>query len=83
MEKLRRIATGENKSKHDFSDPVYDKVGEKALGHFVVKYFGAVLRSLGRFCFHFYYNLLRLWRIIVAYFFFMETITFEIFLYHF
>jgi len=26
LEKLRRIATGENKSKHDFSDPVYDKV---------------------------------------------------------
>jgi len=25
LEKLRRIATGENKSKHDFSDPVYDK----------------------------------------------------------
>ena len=57
LEKLRRIATGENKSKHDFSDPVYDKVGEKALGHFVVKYFGAVLRSP---CFHFYYNLLLL-----------------------
>ena len=31
LEKLRRIATGENKSKHDFSDPVYDKVREKAL----------------------------------------------------
>merc|ERR1711864_16876 len=25
MEKLRRLATGENKDKHSFSDPLYDK----------------------------------------------------------
>lgn len=26
LEKLKRVAAGENKAKHDFSDPVYDKV---------------------------------------------------------